>query len=34
VLAWLHAGGPGLSEVPAALAPLVTTPGVLGEAVL
>jgi hypothetical protein len=29
-----EAGGPGLCDVPASLRPLVTTPGVLGEAVL
>jgi (2Fe-2S) ferredoxin len=31
---WVRAGGPGVSEVPPALTALVTTPGVLGEAVL
>lgn len=31
---WVRAGGPGLSDLPASLRPLLTTPGVLGEAVL
>ncbi len=31
---WVRAGGPGLSPVPEALLPRLTTPGVLGEAVL
>lgn len=31
---WVRAGGPGTVEVPPALAGSVTTPGVLGEAVL
>jgi hypothetical protein len=34
IAGWVRAGGPGLCDVPAALAPLLTTPGVLGEAVL
>lgn len=34
IAAWVHAGGPGRSEVPGEIAPLVTGPGVLGEAVL
>jgi (2Fe-2S) ferredoxin len=31
---WVRAGGPGATEVPPSLAASVTTPGVLGEAVL
>ena len=31
---WVRAGGPGVSDVPSTLTGLVTTPGVLGEAVL
>jgi (2Fe-2S) ferredoxin len=34
IVGWVRAGGPGLVEVPPSLAGLVTTPGVLGEAVL
>jgi (2Fe-2S) ferredoxin len=34
IASWVHAGGPGLSDPPAELLPLLTTPGVLGEAVL
>ena len=34
IAGWVRAGGPGVSEVPPSLAELVTTPGVLGEAVL
>jgi hypothetical protein len=34
IAAWLHAGGPGLADVPDGLRPLVTTPGLRGEAVL
>ncbi len=34
IATWLEAGGPGLCDVPASLRALVTTPGVLGEAVL
>jgi (2Fe-2S) ferredoxin len=34
IAGWVRAGGPGVSEVPPSLSPLVTTPGVLGEAVL
>ncbi|MGA8209671.1 MAG: hypothetical protein WB441_15510 [Nocardioidaceae bacterium] len=34
IASWLHAGGPGLSELPPALSALLTTPGVLGDRVL
>jgi hypothetical protein len=34
IAGWVRSGGPGVAEVPPALATLVTTPGVLGEAVL
>jgi hypothetical protein len=34
IVGWVRAGGPGMSDVPPRLAGLVTTPGVLGEAVL
>jgi hypothetical protein len=34
IAGWLHDGGPGLCDVPASLAALVTTPGVLGDGVL
>ena len=34
IAGWVRDGGPGLADVPPGLAPLVTTPGVLGEAVL
>jgi (2Fe-2S) ferredoxin len=34
IAAWVRAGGPGVCEVPSTLTELVTTPGVLGEAVL
>jgi hypothetical protein len=34
IAGWVRAGGPGACAVPAALEPLVTTPGVLGESVL
>lgn len=34
IAGWVRAGGPGMSDVPPRLAGLVTTPGVLGEAVL
>jgi hypothetical protein len=34
IAGWVCAGGPGVVDVPAPLVPLVTGPGVLGEAVL
>lgn len=34
IASWVSEGGPGLSAPPAELVPLVTTPGVLGDAVL
>jgi hypothetical protein len=34
IAGWVRGGGPGVVEVPPALATLVTTPGALGEAVL
>ena len=34
IAGWVRGGGPGVSAVPPSLARLVTTPGVLGEAVL
>jgi hypothetical protein len=34
IAGWVRAGGPGVCAVPASIAPLVTTPGVLGESVL
>lgn len=34
IAGWVRAGGPGMSEVPSSLSPLVTTPGVLGDTVL
>ena len=34
IAAWVRAGGPGTVDVPPSLAGSVTTPGVLGEAVL
>jgi (2Fe-2S) ferredoxin len=34
IAAWVHAGGPGLAEPPASLTARLTSPGVLGDAVL
>jgi (2Fe-2S) ferredoxin len=34
IAGWVRGGGPGVAEIPLTLAGLVTTPGVLGEAVL
>jgi (2Fe-2S) ferredoxin len=34
IAGWVRAGGPGVCDLPGALEPLVTGPGVLGEAVL
>jgi hypothetical protein len=34
IAGWVRDGGPGVCAVPASLAALVTTPGVLGESVL
>jgi hypothetical protein len=34
IAGWVRAGGPGVGAVPDALVPLVTGPGLLGEAVL